>query len=226
MRIGWALVNYGPIFSPVYASHLRAIAHASRTMAVEQLGGVFACGATDRMYQHSAANQAIKDFLATDCTHLFMTESDMLLPDDTLSRLAEVNKPIVSGVYFIRGGDGQPCLYKPVVRVKGQYGMSPVGLFPEEAPFRLNGCPGVGCVLIAREVFEQVPFPWFDLNAVKYGSDMYFYSNCLDAGLEVWIQPAVMCGQIEYKVWSVADYHDRLQQRDNPLQGYILGVGA
>ena len=212
ISIAWGMTNYGPIYSPVYDTHMRAIAHASRTLTVQHMGKIGGVGASDRMYVHSASNRLVEDFLAIEgATHLFWTESDMLLPDDTIVRLLEVDKPIVSGVYFLRNGQGQPCLYKKAVRLKDNpYPFSPVTLFPQDEPFQLNGCCGMGCALIKREVFETLDRPWFDLKENMYGQDIYFYTKVYDAGIEVWVHPQVRCPQMDHCVVGWDDYAERL----------------
>ena len=229
IRIAWALVNYGPIWAPAYTSHLRAIAVASRTLEIAQLGGVYACGATDRQYTHSAENQVVRDFLADESlTHLFLTESDMLLPDATIPKLIEVHQPMVSGVYFLRNGNGQPCLYKRSLALKGNpYGQSPVTLFPLNRPFELNGCTGLGCLLVERQVFENTTDPWFQLRdgSDGYGSDMYFFKQCRDAGFSVWVQPSVLCGQIDYHLETVETYRERLATDPQFAgSGFVVGM--
>ena len=181
-------------------------------MSVEQIGGVYGCGASDRQYTHTAENQVVRDMLAIEgLTHFFMTENDMILPDDAVLRLLEMQKPVASGLYFLRNGWGQPCLYKRLTRMPGNpYSQNPIRVFPTEAPFRLDGCCGLGCVLIERQVFETLKEPWFDLGEGKYGSDMYFYRHVRDAGFEVWVDPQVRCDQIEYAVWGYHDYRERL----------------
>lgn len=219
-KVAWALVNYGPIYSPVYTSHLSAAAHAAR-----ELGAIMA---TDRCYTSSAENAVAGHLLASDCTHILMLESDMLLPTDALTRLLQLDTDIVSGLYFLRNGDGQPCLYKRMVTPAGtekSYAMSPLSVFPTDRPFKLNGCPGLGCVLMKRQVFERVPSPWFDLKEKGYGSDLYFYTKCRDAGVEVWVDPRVRCGQIDYKIWDYSDYEQRLLDDPTfPVSGSILGT--
>ena len=228
-RIGWVLVNYGPIWSPAYTTHLIAAAHASRTLEIEMLGQIGTVAATDRMYTHQAENQGVQaTLLDNHCTHIFMTENDMLLPKDCVLPLLALDKPVASGLYFLRQGDGQPCLYqRSLAPVGDDYSMSPVSLFPTEQPFRLNGCCGLGCVLIRREVFEQLDMPWFDLSYGRYGSDMYFYTRLRRAGIDVWVDPRVRCDQIEYKVWSFADYEERLKADPKfPSSGTLIGVPA
>lgn len=229
VNIAFGATNYGPLWAPAVASWLQAVAYASREFTVKHVGKLLGAGVTDRMYTHSAENRLIADILADQSfTHIFLTECDMILPYETIPRLLEVDKPIVSGVYFLRNGNGQSCLFtKAVYNKQEPWPHTPVSIFPEDKPFKLGpkgGCPGLGCVLIQREVFEKVPYPWFDLSEGHYGSDMYFYTKAFEKDLEVWIQPKVMAGQIDYTVVSVEDYHRRLQ--DDPTfasSGFIIG---
>ena len=219
-RIVWGMVAYGPYpYSPVYMSHMRAIAYTSRHCETTLTGDskIAGVGASDRMYTHSAENRIVEDFLSLpDATHLFLTEMDMVLPHDALVKLLALDKPIASGLYFLRGGDGQPCLYaKSITPASNPYPHSPVTGFPTETPFKLGtlgGCPGLGCVLIAREVFERIEKPWFDLKEYGYGSDMYFYTKVRDAGFEVWVDPTVRCGQMDTVCYSYEDYEARLKR--------------
>jgi len=199
-RVAWGIPQYGPIFAQVYASHLAAAVYASRYMTVERIGDIPMVGATDRMYLHSAANEIVRQALAEPAiTHIFWTEADMILPTDTIPKLLKVGKPIVSGIYFLRGGTGQPCLYAPTpVEVKeNPYLHTPITIYDERGPFPLHkkagGCPGMGCVLIERKVFEKIAEPWFDLKANDvgkkngYGQDLYFYTKVRWAGFQVWL---------------------------------------
>jgi len=223
-NIAFGVANYGPMWAPAASSWLNVIAFMS---SHPEYGKVRGAGITDRMYTHSAENQLIKDVMGDKTfTHVFFTESDMVLPPDTLPLLLEVDKPIVSGVYFLRNGGGQPCLYVKLEYNKQEpWPHTPVSVFPENKPFKLGrkgGCPGFGCVLFKREVFEKIPFPWFDLNQEHYGSDMYFYTKAFESDYEVWVQPKVMCGQIDYTMVSVDDYHKKL--KEGTKTGYIIGA--
>ena len=236
-RIMFSSTNYGPLWKPVVESWLAVVGYTSRRFAVDfewPRGRADLTGAavTDRMYSHSAQNNLVNAFLQAEprLTHLFMTESDMVLPHDTIIKLLAVDKPVVSGLYFLRGGKGQPCLYTKAFYTKDNpYVHSPVTVFPTDTPFPLDkhghgGCPGVGCVLIRREVFEAVEFPWFDLKEAKYGSDMYWWTKVRDQGIDVWVDPTVRCGQIDYKMESFEDYEERLRTDPKfPQGGVIIG---
>jgi hypothetical protein len=236
-RVYFAATNYGPMWKPVVESWLACVGFAQRQFHVEIPGTREIAGATisDRMYTHSAENALADAFLNASprLTHILLTECDMILPHDTIPKLLEVDQPIVSGVYFLRGGRGQPCLYvKACVTKENPYVHSPVGLFPTDRPFALDpnghgGCPGLGCVLIKREVFEAIPRPWFDLKENYYGSDMLFYTKVRDAGFDVWVNPSVLCGQIDYKVETIEDYWKRIQEDPNfAKSGYIVGTNG
>ena len=214
VRIGFSSTAYGPLWRPAMETWLRVVAYTQRHLMRKNLGELVAVGITDRLYTHSAENRLVQDFLACDppLTHFFHTEMDMLLQDDCIVKLLALDRPIASGVYFLRNGNGQPCLYRRAISMgKNSYGMTPVTLYPQDKPFLLKGCPGLGCVLFQRAVFEQMPFPWFDLKEGHYGSDLYFFTNALKDGIETWVDPTVKCGQIEYKVWEHADYINRLE---------------
>ena len=155
----WGMVAYGPFpYAPVYTSHMLAISHASRYLAMRFLdgsAGMLSTYSTDRMYTSSAENLLVRRMLEEkDCanaTHLFMTEMDMVLPLDVIPKLLALDKPIASGLYFLRGGEGQPCLYAPapVTPALNRFPHSPVKLFSTETPFKLakvGGCAGLGCV--------------------------------------------------------------------------------
>lgn len=219
---------YGPLWAPAVASWLRAVAVGSRHCTVTHLGKIGGAGITDRAYTHQAENGLVQDFLADPSyTHLFFTEMDMILPPDVLPKLLALDKPITSGIYFLRNGRGQPCLFQKVLTSReNPYVFSPVSAFPTTEPFRVDH-PGLGCVLFKREVFEhpQMVYPWFDLAAQKFGSDMYFYTKVKDAGIEVWADPSVMCGQIDYKEETFADYQKRLVEDPSYAKGGVI-LGA
>lgn len=236
-RIFFASTNYGPMWKPVVESWLSVVGYTARRFAVDfewprGKADLTGTAITDRQYTHSAENNLIHAFLKAEpkLTHIFMTECDMILPHDAILKLLALDQPIVSGVYFLRGGRGQPCLYtKTFITRDNPYVHSPVTVFPLQTPFPLDknghgGCPGLGCVLFKREVFEAVPYPWFDLKEGKYGSDMYFYTKVRDAGFDVWVEPTVRCWQIDYLVDGFEQYEKRLNEdKTYPQTGVIIG---
>lgn len=232
VRLAWAMPNYGPIFSPVYASHLATIAVASRYMTVEFMGKIPMIGATDRCYIHIACNNIVEECQQAGMTHIFWTESDMLLPVDTIPKLLEMDKDIAAGVYFLRGGEGQPCLYKrtPVTVKENPYVHTPIRVYDERGPFKVD-CPGMGCVLMKLSLFDKLEEPFFDLKASRkgmkdgYGQDLYFFSKTRWAGIETWVNPDVVCDQIDTYTIGYKDYRKYLLEKQKNRDGFIAFDG-
>lgn len=239
-KVAWGIPAYGPFFLPfVYSSHLQAAAYASRYLTVEHMGDISMIGATDRMYTHSAANAIVHQALEhPEITHIFWTEMDMVLPKDVIPRLLSLEKPIAAGVYFLRNGGGQPCLYAPTpVEIKeNPYLHTPIPVYDERGPFPLHkkagGCPGMGCVLISMEVFRAIEEPWFDLKANDYGKrngygqDLYFYTKVRHAGFQVWVDPSVLCDQVDSQIVGYADYRRRLAEDKRIGAGGFIAFDA
>lgn len=80
-----------------------------------------------------------KQALKSDCTHLWFVEDDMVLPPDTLIKMLQKDKAVITVNY--------PTTKKAdaaVLTIKGRviYG-------------------GTGCTLVAREVFDELKEPYF-----------------------------------------------------------------
>ena len=238
-RVAWGMPTYGPIYAQVYASHLAVMAYSARHFNVERLGDIPMVGATDRMYLHSAANEIVRQALAEpSITHIFWTEADMVLPNDAVVRLLRLGKPIASGIYFLRGGTGQPCLFAPtpMETKENPYLHTPITIYDERGPFPLHklagGCPGMGCVLIETDVFRKIKEPWFDLKANDvgkvngYGQDLYFFTKVRWAGIQVWADPAVVCDQIDNVIVGYADYRRRLAQDKSIGAGGFIALDS
>jgi len=224
-KVAFGCTAYGPIWAPAVSSWLAMVAWTSRQMETQVIGQIAGAGVTDRLYTHSAENTLVKDFIGIeDATHLFLTEMDMILPKEAILNLLAVDKPVVSGVYFLRNGNGQACLYKKTIcPADNPYPHTPVSLFPLDKPFPID-CAGLGCVLIKREVFGKIKQPYFDLKEYTYGSDMYFYTNVKQAGIEVWADPKTMCWQIDYTVVGPEDYKKRMTEDPSfGKTGFIIG---
>lgn len=237
ISVAFASTGYGPLWAPAVSSWLRVVGYTARYFAVEQVGQIGGAGVTDRQYTHSAENRLVREMLKEEkFTHIFMTESDMILPHDAIVKLLALDKDMASGVYFLRADEqeasGQPCLYKrpwlteeeKKSRVDAEFLHSPVRIFPTDDPFQID-CAGLGCILIKRDVFSRVPEPWFDLKADSYGSDFYFAKKAKDAGVELWIEPTVLCEQIDYYYTSIRDWKWRLENDPNFIKtGFIVGT--
>jgi hypothetical protein len=120
-------------------------------------------------------NLAVREALKEKPTHVWIVEEDMEYPDGTLQKMLDVNAYITVCNYSL----GQwRCMYR-------QNGKISFG--------------GTGCMLVRSEVFDQIPYPWFETDKTfdirdwrmlnvpnKYGGqDVYFCWKARQMGLEI-----------------------------------------
>ena len=206
--LAWVMPVYGNIHRTVYESHMAAMGNLAKNGVVAT--PKFVC-VTNKMGLASASNAIVNAVLEVGCDYVFWTEMDMLLPSQgpitLLEHAIKYKLDVLSGVYFLRGS-GQPCLFRKVVEVENPYAYTPFITYPNNAIFEV-GCPGMGCVLFASSVFEQIAKPWFDDQEGMCGQDMYFYTKLRDKGIKIHADSTVVCGQIdedEPKIWGLETY--------------------
>jgi hypothetical protein len=125
-------------------------------------------------------NQHVHEVLAApqQFTHLLWIDSDMAFPTDALVRLLAHDKDIVGAFYMQKA---EP--YKIVGRPKDLSDTSITGLKEAEL---LGG----GFVLVKREVYEKIPYPWYEERHTPprefISEDVMFCHKCRAAGIEMW----------------------------------------
>lgn len=91
-------------------------------------------------------------------THIWIVEDDMIMPKDTLTKLLEVDKAVVTADYPVTK-EGRGSVFK-------------------DADNRVLFC-GTGCLLIKREVFDELKTPYFRTdskwNVKNYGDHIKFF---------------------------------------------------
>lgn len=134
-----------------------------------------------------ARNMQVMRFLNTDCTHLFLLDSDCVPQDNTILRLLAYDMSIISAPHeSIVNGERGLMVVDPAP-----------GGYKQHSP--LQGLQGpdvrVGCggLLIARGVFEDLGPPWFhcvynDSGLLVLSEDFHFCERALEANYEIWAQ--------------------------------------
>jgi len=141
------------------------------------------------MFADRARNEAAKELLDSDKTHIVMLDADHRHPTDVVHRLCrrvieDPERLVVGGLNFKRNAPFSPLAC--YVSEQGIY--RPHEWEPECAEV---DAIGTGCIIIAREVFEQVEWPWF-INDPHYPSktlgshDNYFCQKAKEAGIKIW----------------------------------------
>ena len=176
---------------------------------------------------HTARNQMVKKFLATDADALLNVDTDILYTASDVQRLIDWNVPMVAGAYSsefnlldtcIRGEDGMPI----------QIGLPAK---PTEVLFT-----GAGFTLIKREVFEKIGEGWYDLYAeedgFKHGEDWSFCVRVRQAGYAIILDPAVRLGHLKYLTLTpnaplkVVQEDDEYMGRESPADPGSPGAAS
>jgi hypothetical protein len=144
----------------------------------------------------NARNHIVRDFLASDATHLFFVDSDTIPPPDALRKLLAHDKDIVSALTPIVELDEKTGEY---YRKMNCVDISDQHMKPNDG---LRLCKGAGgsCIMIKRHVFEKLPEPWYRFlkkddggKVVDVSEDIYFVVTALAAGIRTWADTEIVC---------------------------------
>jgi len=147
-------------------------------------------------------NELAKKALEAGCTHLLWVDSDGVMevphdPNHALKILYDCDVPIVA------------CLYRAKQKIgffNAAWIKTPGGYTPIESwtgNWITVDVTGMHFVLIKREVFENVPKPWFHWETGPPSEDFYFYEKAKEAGYQVRIFAEVRLSHLgELKVLS------------------------
>lgn len=146
---------------------------------------------------------------------LFMCDTDMWFPADTVARLISaadpVERPVVGGLCYSQnkddGPDGQPysTMYE-LVEKDGGIGFARYKKWPEDTVVQV-AATGAAALLIHRDVLERVEklsgekaAPWFRESvsgSALIGEDLTFCLRCAAAGIPVHVHTGVKAGHMK-----------------------------
>lgn len=138
---------------------------------------------------------AIKALEDVTVTHILMIDDDMTFETDFLMKLIAHDVDIVGGLAFKRTPDYHPCVYK---KKEGADKYLPI--LPRV--FQEVDIVGTGGILIKREVFEKLKYPYFETYYDKENTDKHFsvdFDFCLkakNAGFKLFVDPEAALGHI------------------------------
>lgn len=129
-------------------------------------------------------------------THLMMLDMDHEHPPHAVKKLIQnvlrdPSRKVVGGVYVRRGEPYDPMAYR-----KNAQGQTESVLHPEAEVIPVDAL-ATGCMLVAREVFETIPEPWFEYNTSgacngTYPSeDIDFCTKCREHGIGIYADYSV-----------------------------------
>lgn len=154
----------------------------------------------DHLHQYQRGRDV---FMAGSYDAMLVIESDIILPENALQRLAAVDCDVAYGCYVYRDGQVVNLLerYKPWPDQVGNPGesLSIRHLWHAAQAKGVIDCSGsgLGCVLIKRKVIEAVPF---DATMTHGGTQFFdFPWTCavFEAGFRMMADCDVQCGHID-----------------------------
>ena len=191
-----------------------------------QLANISGCSVVSRV-----RNLIAKHFLDSECDHLLMIDSDMVINADDIFRLLAFNqsRPIVAGVGVARKKEKVyfSCLEQDE---NGNVLMDSMGLVKAQRV-------GTGFMMVQRKVFETlskehpewhyydqthqadlITFFDFELNEEGYmGEDFVFCNRARQHGFSVWIDPTIKLGHMGMMEFEGSFGEDLLYPRLRPV---------
>lgn len=167
--------------------------------------------------------------------YMFCVDSDIVLPQDCLTKFIAADKDVISGLYIQR----KPGEHILEAYWKTATGYQNIAIDQIQGKGIINvGACGFGCVLIKGDVLRTVSYPHFVYksaldHANTFSEDVYFCQKASEHGFSIWIDESVKCPHIgqtkflvnndikikenfEEQVKSV--YRDLAQRNDLPLE--------
>ena len=147
-------------------------------------------------------NIIIQQALDNDCTHVFLMDDDVIVPQDAIIKLLSHDKDIVCGLYLMRGFPHFPVIFDepfPDGQCKYMFLTS-----DKQALVPIVNC-GFGIVLINTRVFKGMEKPWVRLGEIiKDGwcDDIGFFNRAREAGFKLFCDLDVRAGHMaSVTVW-------------------------
>lgn len=140
-----------------------------------------------------ARNYCAKRFMDSKHSYLWFIDADTTPTRAALDMLLQADKSMISGLYPLLKMDTDG-LRKRVNIVCRRNGAGELKAATGSGVEPIDAC-GTGCLMIRREVFEQIEFPWFverSWGEVR-GSDFTFCERVRAAGIPIYAHFEVQC---------------------------------
>jgi GT2 family glycosyltransferase len=155
----------------------------------------------DRYSVAACRNRAVNDLLKSDCSHILFVDDDVYVPPQTIVELLKMERQVAAGVYPSIKKQYPADLKAETYIVAGKNGAWYRKWF---SGVRNVDVVGAGCLMIRKDVFNVVKFPWFrwpegvvDGQHIVKSDDLDFCERCKANGIEVWANGDVRCGHVK-----------------------------
>ncbi|KKN59765.1 hypothetical protein LCGC14_0538550 [marine sediment metagenome] len=192
MKLNDAFVLVGCPLSPTFRADARLVGALESWRSKNVITYYPSSGATEIGYD-MIVNFAKR--IEPKPTHILFVDYDVLPRSNTLKKLLEHDKDIVSGVYpAIKKFKMSWCLSR-----KEPFKLMEIDDLPDN-PFKVHiACNGM--LLVKMEVFDKIEWPYWKTeyftDGAKTGADIYFFDKARAAGYDLWVDPKVKCGHFK-----------------------------
>jgi len=202
--------------------------HAGRYLGEMHL--IFRYGSILARVRENCVLQALSD---PEVTHVLFLDSDMRFPPDLIERMLKADKPIVAANCSKRVRPAEPTAFHIHDRDSGEV----TKIYPDPKLRELQRVFGVGTaiMMIRREVFEEVPRPWFATPWIKQedgrlamlNEDAHFCYKCDEADIPLYIDHDISwdvrhVGNHEFGMQDVLDDREALEAPQEELEFVAL----
>jgi hypothetical protein len=130
-----------------------------------------------------------------DFTHLLMMDSDISPPENIVDLLLECDSPMAAAIVPIML---QNKIVSNVI-IDNEHGSHFMESWNTHGDIIEAEGVGTGVVLIRREVFENIPWPWFryeegEHDGKRTGEDIFFSRKAAEHGYKYKVHPRALCG--------------------------------
>lgn len=172
-------------------------------------------------------NKMVKNFLKDeDNDWLLMVDNDVVPPANILEMI-EYGKPVVSAAVTIKKGS----VPQPIILVSegDQYRQVNLSEYvdKEEGDYINVDAVGTGCILIRRDVLEDMKPPWFKFKyneegGLALGEDFYFSKRLEQSDVPMYVSTQHVCRHFKkIDLTEVANVVAEYQKRLNKLQNIL-----
>ena len=140
-----------------------------------------------------ARNWVARKFMESERTHFWLIDADTVPPQDALDMMLEADMPVVAAIVHVMKED-MDGVTKPVQMLMRGNG---AGYYEaQDYGVKLVDRAGFGCVLFQRQVFNRIPFPWFEEKpwGESRGTDFIFCEKLEKEDIPIYGQFDVVCG--------------------------------
>lgn len=174
---------------------------------------------------YNARNDFVLDAIQGNYEYLAMLDSDMVLPQDTLSRLLtdieENDFDLVTGLYFTRRLPTSPVILKDLDWYEDEkLGAQEFTTVYEDYPrdmFQIAGC-GLGCCIIRVDLLKTITWtykmpPFTPLP--RLSEDYAFCWRAKKLNAEMWCDPKIKPLHAGLKLYGEADWKKQKEEKKN-----------